>query len=339
MYYIGGVFAFMGNFYKSVSTLPVVLRCYSIPISVVSWSVPFIFALLCGGNALLGIIALAGIILVHLGTNLFDDIADYVREKYKIDKGLKTDFNFQKGKCAFLINGDFSLKQCLFICLMLFLTAIIIGCYFYSLWGTGILFVVLPVVVLCLLYPILGCLGLGEIIVAVIFSPLLYSGVFFAMTGSFSKDILILSISTGSLVVGILHNHMLLDYKYDTTNRKITLCRLSGSEHNALILLGIFSFIPYINLLFWVFSGKLGVWYLLPLITVPSAIALLNVMNKHIKNPDEQIEYNIFMGCAIRAEKMPEIQRNFLFKFLTAQNLLISFTIVLCLSIILDNVF
>ena len=329
----------MGNVSKFIAVLPAALRCYSVPISVMSWVVPFIFALLSGGNVFLGILALIGIVIVHLGTNLFDDITDYVREKSKIEKGLKTDFNFQKGKCAFLINGDLSLKQCILICFTLFLIGIIIGLYFYFLWGISIMFVVIPAVILCLLYPILGCLGLGEIIVAVIFSPLLYSGVFFAMTGKFSFDILILSISTGALVVGILHNHMLLDYKYDTTNRKITLCRVSGSEKNALILLGVFSFIPYINLLFWVISGKLGVWYLLPLITICNAIMLLNVMNTHIKNPDEPIKYNIFMGSAKRAEKMPEIQRNFLFKFLTAQNLLVSFTIVLCVSIVLDNIF
>lgn len=329
----------MEHFSKYISTLPIALRCYSVPISVMSWAVPFIFAFLNGGSAFLGIITLIGIIIVHLGTNLFDDIIDYIREKSQIDKGLKCDFNFQKGKCAFIINGDLSLKQCILVCSILFLFGIIIGFYFYCLWGIKLLFVVVPTVILCLLYPILGCLGLGEIIVALIFSPLLYSGVFFAMTGKFSFDILILSVSTGALVVGILHNHMLLDYKYDTTNRKITLCRVSGSEKNALILLGIFSCIPYLNLLLWVLSGKLGIWYLLPFITLGNAIALLNVMSKHIKNPDEQIKYNIFMGSAKKAEKMPEIQRNFLFKFLTAQNLLVSFTIVLCVSIVLDNIF
>ena len=47
------------------------------PITVLSWIVIFIYALKHNGNAILGIVALVGISLVHMATNLIDDYFDY----------------------------------------------------------------------------------------------------------------------------------------------------------------------------------------------------------------------------------------------------------------------
>jgi 1,4-dihydroxy-2-naphthoate octaprenyltransferase len=43
--------------------------------------VPFVYALFNNGNILNGIIATIGVVILHLGTNLFDDVIDYIREK------------------------------------------------------------------------------------------------------------------------------------------------------------------------------------------------------------------------------------------------------------------
>ena len=52
-------------------------RVYSLPITVLNWLVIFVFSLKSGGNALLGVVALFGIGLVHMATNLLDDYFDY----------------------------------------------------------------------------------------------------------------------------------------------------------------------------------------------------------------------------------------------------------------------
>ena len=62
-------------------------------------------------------------------------------------------------------------------------------------------------------------------------------------------------------------------------------------------------------------------------------------MNTHIDNPEEEIKYNIFMGFIKKTENTDYCKRNFLTKFLTAQNLMTSFTLLLCLSVITDKVF
>ncbi|MCD7780250.1 MAG: prenyltransferase, partial [Candidatus Gastranaerophilales bacterium] len=230
-----------------------------------------------------------------------------------------------------------TLKQAYIISFLMFFAAFVIGVYFINIWGMKLFYIIILAALICLVYPVLGSLGFGEILVSIIFSPLLYSGVYYVMKGQFSFDILVLSFSTGLLSVAILHNHMLLDYKYDKTNRKITLCRLCGSERNALILLEIFITAAYINLIIWFCMGKLHYIYLFPLITIPRAAALINVMKIHINNPDKEIKYNILTVSFNRVNKLPKEQRNFISKFLTAQNLLSSFTLILCISIVIYN--
>jgi len=52
------------------------LRAYSMPMSIFAWSIPFAYGCFHKGNIAYGLLALIGIICVHLGANLFDDIID-----------------------------------------------------------------------------------------------------------------------------------------------------------------------------------------------------------------------------------------------------------------------
>ena len=304
---------------RNFKTFCTLTRAYSLPISVMSWLIPFVYAVFNNGNIVYGILALAGIILLHLATNLFDDIVDYSRELIDIKNNKKDYFNFQKGKCACIIENKVTLKQAFMINLALFFVVLFIGMFFFSIFGTKLLAIIIPSALLCLLYPILGCLGFGEFIIAIIFSPLIYLGVYFVMTSSFSYQILILSISTGLLSVAILFNQSLLDYKYDTTNRKITLCRLCANEKNALIMLSVIISLAFINLIYFIANNTLSIIYLLPLITLPLAVKLIKEMNDYIKKG-----------------KVPDNSKIFIEKFLLAQNLQKYFIITLCISVILS---
>lgn len=306
----------MGCVLTSLRIFFTATRAYSLPISSMSWLVPFLLGLCAGGNLVYGIFSLFGIIILHLATNIFDDTVDFQREKNLIDSGTKVDFNFQQGKCSCIFNNLLSLRQYYIISFILFSISLLIAVVFVYLCGLKLLYVILPCIFICLLYPILGCLGLGEVLVSVVFSPLIYSGVYYVMTGYYSSNILLLSVSTGLLAVAVLHNHMLLDYRYDTFNRKITLCRILGSEIKSFILLLVIVILSYLNIVAVVFAGKLGIFYLLPLLSIPWAIKLLTVMFSHIKNPSNE---------------------DFLYKFKLPQNLLTSFTILLCISIVADK--
>lgn len=306
----------MGSFFKKVSIFFTACRGYSIPTSFMSWIVPFLYAATSQSNRFFGLIALLGILSLHLGTNIFDDAIDYTIAKRKIEKGEQKDFNFQSGKCIYIFNGDLSLKHYYIIAFILFLIALVVAIFFFSIYGFELLKILVPSAILCLMYPILGSLGLGEILVAIIFSPLIYMGVYFVMTGLYSTEVLILSISTGFLVVSVLHNHMLMDYKIDEQSRKMTLCRLCKTPQNALILLAIFITLAYINLLFWITTGKLHICYLLPFITIPIGVKLIKIMKEYTFSKNHEI---------------------FLSNFLLVEKLLSSFTLLLCISIVVDK--
>mgnify|MGYP005773378679 CR=1 FL=1 len=330
-------FSFMFFSAKKLSCYLTALRAYSLPISVMSWTVPFMYAIFDGGNIFFGVVALFGIIILHLGSNLFDDIADYLIAKRKIEKGIQKDFNFQSGKCICLFNGPLSLKNYIITDVLLFSIAVLIAGFFIFVWGSKLFFVLVPAAILCLLYPVLGCLGFGEIIIAVIFAPLLYMGTYFVMTGEFSFSILLLSVPTGLLSVAVLHNHMLLDYKLDEKNRKITLCRLCGSLKNAYLLLFLIVVSAYLSIIIFVFTKQLNCIYLLTLLSIPTAYVLLKVMYIHIKSPETLVKPNIFMGDLSGLKKADKTQKNFLIKFFIVRNLLSLFTLLLCISIAVEK--
>ena len=77
------------------------VRAFSIPITVMSWAVVFTYGLKTGGNLWLGLLALVGIQLAHLATNLIDDYLDY-----KIISADETLSNtVQKGKCRLIFEN------------------------------------------------------------------------------------------------------------------------------------------------------------------------------------------------------------------------------------------
>lgn len=327
----------MKNTVKNIEAFLLAVRAYSLPISINSWIIPFLYGFLNKGNIFYGLIALFGIIVLHMATNIFDDVVDYLREKKAIDSGLKQDFNFQQGKCIYIFNGSFSLKECFVICFFLFFIALLIAIFFLHIYGVQLLYILIPSAILCLLYPILGCFGFGELIVGIIFSPLLYLGVYFVMTGAFSLDILALSISTALLSIAVLHNHMLLDYKYDELNRKVTLCRICKNENNALNLLGLIVIGAYLNIIICIFLKILSAVYLLTLFSLPTAITLYRVMKTHIIDANKIVTPNFFMGNLEGVRKIPEVQRNFMIKFLIVRNLLSIFTLLICISIVISE--
>ena len=106
----------MGSFFKKVSIFFTACRGYSIPTSFMSWIVPFLYAATSQSNRFFGLIALLGILSLHLGTNIFDDAIDYTIAKRKIEKGEQKDFNFQSGKCIYIQRRAF-IKTLLYYCI------------------------------------------------------------------------------------------------------------------------------------------------------------------------------------------------------------------------------
>ncbi len=199
-------------------------RIFSLPMTLLSWLVIFVYALKEGGNILNGIVALAGISFAHLATNLFDDYVDYK----------KVNENSQKCKCAYIKEGKAALNDVLKV--------VIIYCVFACLAGLFLLFRCgMPVIglaiiggIITLIYAKLSQNGLSEIAVGIAFGPLLFEGVYFVMTGRFSLVVLIMSLAVVMFTIGLLYVHTLLDFEGDMYAHKKTLvCRI-GNKNKAL---------------------------------------------------------------------------------------------------------
>ncbi|MFA6988713.1 MAG: prenyltransferase, partial [Candidatus Gastranaerophilaceae bacterium] len=272
-------------------------RVHTLPMSFMSWLVVFCLALKDGGNILLGILALIGVMLAHLGVNLIDDYFDYKNEVGTIKSSEeKKSIKMQKGKCKYLLDGKATLKQTLITTAIYFALAAGIGLILTIICGWPVVVIVLVASIFCLLYPKLTYCGLSEFAVGMTFAPLLFIGTYFVMTGAFSGYVVLVSISTGLLTIGLLHTHALMDYDFDIKENKKTLCTILKSKQNALLVLGIMTFTAYINIAVCVYLNIFPIQTLITFVTLPLAITLILQMKMHIEQPQIIPERKFWMG-------------------------------------------
>ena len=210
-------------------------RVYSLPITLLNCLVIFIFSLKHGGNPYLGLLAILGSGLVHMATNLIDDYFDY--------KILAIDEKFinsaQNCKCLYLKNGQATVNELKFAILTFLGIAAIIGAILFFTSGYYVALLALIGLVVALTYQKLSLKGLGEIAIIIAYGPLLYEGIYYVMTSSFSLEVLFLSLACAIFTDTILYAHMLMDYDGDECSHKKTLCRFLGSKANALNFINI----------------------------------------------------------------------------------------------------
>lgn len=196
-------------------------RIFSVPMSILSWLVIFVFALKQGGNLLNGFIALVGIVCAHLATNLFDDYVDY---KVLPD-------NSQKCKCEYIKNGTASLKDVLRVVIIYLCIAFFTGVVLFFRVGFPVAILAMIGGIIALIYAKLSQRGLSEIAVGIAFGPLLFEGVYYVMTGSFSFAVLVLSLAVVMFTIGLMYVHTILDFEGDMCAHKKTLvCRIGDKN-------------------------------------------------------------------------------------------------------------
>ena len=199
-------------------------RLFSIPMSILSWLVIFVFALKQGGNILNGIIALIGIVSAHLATNLFDDYVDY--------KVLPE--NSQRCKCAYIKDGKATLNSVLKVVIIYLLIASICGFFLFLRCGFPVVGLAIVGGIIALIYAKLSQRGLSEFAVGIAFGPLLFEGTYFVMTKNFSLEVFILSLAVVMFTIGLMYVHTILDFERDMCVHKKTLvCRI-GNKNIAL---------------------------------------------------------------------------------------------------------
>lgn len=208
-------------------------RVFSLPMTLMSWLVVFIYALKHNGDVLNGVIALIGISMAHLATNLFDDYVDYKL----LCKDEKFFNSAQKCKCEYIKTGKASLNDLLCVVIFYCSIAVLTGIFLTFRAGLPVVGLAFIGAIITLLYARLSTIGLSEIAVGIAFGPLLFEGVYFVMTKSFSSEVFILSIAVVMFTIGLLYTHTLLDYDGDMTSHKRTLCCRIGDKNSALKVL------------------------------------------------------------------------------------------------------
>ncbi len=208
-------------------------RLFSLPMTLLSWLIIFVYSLKLGGNVLNGVLALVGISFAHLATNLFDDYVDY--------KNLPE--NSQKCKCAYIKDGSATISDVLKVVLIYLVIAAGMGFVLFLRCGFPVIFLAIIGGIITLIYAKLSQRGFSELAVGTAFGPLLFEGVYFVMTGRFSWTVFVMSIAVVIFTIGLMYVHTVLDFEGDMNVHKMTLaCRL-GDKNKAingiLILYGI----------------------------------------------------------------------------------------------------
>jgi ubiA prenyltransferase len=240
-------------------------RLFSLPMTLLSWLVIFVYSLKTGGNIINGIVALIGISFAHLATNLFDDYIDY--------KNL-TD-NSQKCKCAYIKEGKASLNDVLKVVVIYCFIACLTGLFLFLRCGFPVIWLAVIGGIIALIYAKLSQKGMSEIAVGLAFGPLLFEGVYFVMTGNFSYTVLVMSLAVVMFTIGLMYVHTLLDFEGDMSAHKKTLvCRIGNKS---LALKGVFVVYGSGYLFTLILSFMLNnILILLTLVLIPLILRMYN---------------------------------------------------------------
>ena len=307
-------------------------RLFSLPMTILSWIVIFAYSLGFGGaNVFNGILALFGISLAHLATNLADDYFDY-KKMLKDGNMMST---VVKNKCIYIKNGEATLEDVLKVVMIYCGIAFVIGVILTLRSGFDVIWLAVIGGILTLSYSKLSQVGLSEFAVAIAFGPLFFEGVYYVMLKSFSWEVLILSVAVVAFTVGVLYVHTLLDYDSDMVSHKKTLCCRIGDKNKALKILWAIYFIGYFYL--FIFAIMTGCYFvLIAFMSIPFAVNVCRLVDKYNKDnrfvPDiKWWNYPLDNWNKIKQDGT----ESFYFVLYQSRNLMIGFSFLILISILL----
>ena len=272
---------------------------------------------------------------VHMGGNLFDD---YIDVKLKLKEGYTLEnmsFDTFLPKARLIRNSTYSLSQVRTILFTLFLCAGLIGLYFAYMSGWQVLIFMLIGGILLLFYPISAKYKVSELIIGLIYGPLMIMGGFFALTRTFDENLFILSIAIFFSTLVLLHTDNIMDWEFDVKNNKKTLAILSGSKKRAINILEIIIILTYGIIVLGVFFQRLNPYSLYVFLTMPIAVKLLSSIREYVDIKDVELEPRWYWGFF---ENWKEIKENnsafYMFRFYLARNYAFWFALFLTIGTI-----
>jgi len=334
------------NLQNSIAPFIELTRAYSLLTSMAPWFIAAAYASVSPHfysdtltKLFTTFITFVAVICVHLGANLFDD---YIDLKKELNKGIPlNEINFEnaKNKARLIKNGTYSLSKVKMIIGILFGIGILAGVYFTALYGLIIPVFAIVTGILCILYPVSSKFCAGEIIIGLIFGPLLMMGTYTALTGNitgvYAQKLLILSIAVGLIIMVLLDAHSLMDFDYDKSKGRHTLCTLTGTKKRSLVLISAEIIIAYLIVTYLAISGQFTYWILLSVIlTAPLSVKLISSLNDYNNVKDLKFIPKWYLGPM---ENWDIVQKEhyeyFMYRFYIARN--IGFIFCVTLAVIL----
>lgn len=290
-------------------------------------------------SILAAVVSVVGVMFLHLGMNLLDDWYDYKVGSAEARQSVANEgFRGRMIKYPYLTSGEATHGQLLKAVACFLGVAAIMGLVVLYLRGWMILGWMAAGLLIGVSYsgrPLrLGFRGLGELVIFLMFGPLMMTGVYYAITGTVDWKISWLSVAVGLLVTNIVYSHSVLDAIPDRKMGKKTMAHLMGSGKGQIILSALINTIPYIMVVIAVILRQLHPAYLAVLFVLPVSLWLVKSLNDHVAGKEVDLEPKKWMGKMGDWEKYKEAGIAwFLLRWLTARNIVTRF----CLIIIIVN--
>lgn len=228
-------------------------------------------------NWFYGILAVIGAVVFQASGNLTGDYFDY---KYKVDR--KESF----GSSRMLVDGVFQPKTILNYGIVFLVIGIIIGLFLFVNTGTDILWIGVIGVLGSYFYYKLKFIALGDLLIFIIYGPLIGLGTAFVMTSQLQWNVFLLEVPIAFLVVNILHANNTRDIRDDgkaNIKTQAMVLGVKGSKIQYIVLaLG-----AYIAVALMVVFKMISPITLVVFLTLPIALKNIKVIQKaEIEKPE-----------------------------------------------------
>lgn len=277
------------NLIKKINLWRAISRDYTLPQTVISYCFAVVLAATNYHiNIFLSFLGLIGVLLAHASVNILDDYFDWKSgavEEYKklIDAGEQA----KTHKCFYLQEGLTSHRSLLVVALSMDTVAGLLGLYIASKVGISVILIALIAAFCGFFYSAppfkFSYRGMSELIIGIVFGPLLLSGAYIVAGGTLDKTILFSSVIIGIIVANISFVHCIMDFQSDKNVGKISLATLMKSPQNAVKLLSFLYALAYLLLIIGVYFKIFPIATLLSLLIIPKIAALIKLMGNNDK--------------------------------------------------------
>lgn len=191
-------------------------------------------------------LSILGVVLLHSAGNVLSDWFDY-------RSGVDNENAFAVPNLVF---GKFQPKEYLVFSIGLFVVGSLVGLWIVLISGIGVLIVGAVAVVLTALYSFFKFHALGDLDIFIIFGVLTVLGMAYAITGTWCREALVLSLPIGIITVSVLHANNTYDIPSDKAAGIKTFAMLLGEKASSRLYCA-YMVVPFLCVIVSVILGYL----------------------------------------------------------------------------------